>query len=375
MFAVGNSSDTTTWATAPTPALINTYPGRGPNGSTQITIIWDPNVIQNQWLRVTVLAQPHLGLLADDVFYFGNAIGDTGNSSLDAQGHPADAKRRHRPNTAAPPTSPTPTTSTATASSIPPISPSPRTTRPPPPPPSTSSPPPTAPTSPPSPPLPTPRPSPSPKPPPSLPSGADSLGESTLTYTWAAIGTPPAHVSFSNNGTNAAKNSTATFNAAGTYTLQVTTTNASNNAVTSTITVQVNQTATSILVTPASATIIANATDQLSALALDQFNNPMASPTHLHLVHHHRRHHHPRRTLHRTAHRRRLHHHRHRPLPHPLRQHHPHHFLRTPRLVPRRRHHWHHPRRLLPLQPNRHPHRQRRLAPGVSNNALQLTGG
>jgi len=43
-----------------------------------------------------------------------------------------------------------------------------------------------------------------------------------LTYTWSVTGTPPASVSFSANGTNAAKNTVATFAAAGTYNLLAT---------------------------------------------------------------------------------------------------------------------------------------------------------
>src|SRR5205809_6925429 len=50
--------------------------------------------------------------------------------------------------------------------------------------------------------------------------GADDGGEANLTYTWTANG--PAAVSFSANGTNAAKNSTATFSAAGSYTITAT---------------------------------------------------------------------------------------------------------------------------------------------------------
>lgn len=52
--------------------------------------------------------------------------------------------------------------------------------------------------------------------------GADDGGEGNLIYTWATTGTPPAAVTFSANGTDAAKNTTATFTKAGTYTLQVT---------------------------------------------------------------------------------------------------------------------------------------------------------
>ena len=93
LFSVGNNSDPSTWTQAPTPTYINTYPGRGPNGTTQITIIWDDNAIQNEWLEVTVLAQPHLGLAANTTFYFGNAIGDTGDSATDAFTTSNDAAR------------------------------------------------------------------------------------------------------------------------------------------------------------------------------------------------------------------------------------------------------------------------------------------
>ncbi len=69
--------------------------------------------------------------------------------------------------------------------------------------------------------------------------GADDRGEANLTYTWATTGTPPAPVAFSPNGSNAAKNSTATFTQPGTYVLQVTITDAGGLSVTSSVTVTV----------------------------------------------------------------------------------------------------------------------------------------
>ncbi len=77
-FSVGNDNNPANWAVAPVPSLINVYPGRGPQGSTQITVIWADNDIQNEWVRVALLANPHTNLPADDVFYFGNLIGATG---------------------------------------------------------------------------------------------------------------------------------------------------------------------------------------------------------------------------------------------------------------------------------------------------------
>jgi rhamnogalacturonan endolyase len=65
--------------------------------------------------------------------------------------------------------------------------------------------------------------------------GADDGGESGLRYTWAAIS--GAGVSFTANGTNAAKDTTARFLLPGTYTLRVTITDAAGLTATSDVTV------------------------------------------------------------------------------------------------------------------------------------------
>jgi hypothetical protein len=274
-FRVGNDNNPAGWALAPTQYLINTYPGRGPGGSTQITIIWYDNDIQNEWLQVTVLGQGHLGIGTDDVFYFGNAIGDTGDSGADALVTASDVSRVNSHGSAsaevtniydinrdgvvdaadativsdnlstpattlnlisfagtvptvATPASATPSPVTGTSTNLSVL-------------------------------------------------GADSGGEAGLTYTWSLSGSPPAPVSYSDNGTNTAKNTTATFTTAGTYNFQVTITNPSGLSSTSSVSVQVNQVTTSIAVTPGSLKLPANTTASLSASALDQFGNPMAS--------------------------------------------------------------------------------------------------
>jgi hypothetical protein len=109
--------------------------------------------------------------------------------------------------------------------------------------------------------------------------GADDAGESSLTYTWATIpGAPePAPVTFSANGTNAAKNTTATFSKAGTYSFEVTITDGAGLSVTSSVSATVDQTLTSISVSPATKTLNENQTQQFSALGYDQFGNAMAS--------------------------------------------------------------------------------------------------
>ncbi|HHH76137.1 MAG TPA: hypothetical protein ENL03_03835, partial [Phycisphaerae bacterium] len=82
VFKVGNSSDPDSWSTV-TASGITVRAGAGVDGSDRITIIWDDNTIQKQWLEVTILSDANggqLGLAEDDVFYFGNSIGETGNS-------------------------------------------------------------------------------------------------------------------------------------------------------------------------------------------------------------------------------------------------------------------------------------------------------
>ncbi len=79
-FRLGNDDDPSGW---PAPAVapeITVSPGSGLNGSDRITLIWPDNTIQQEWLQVTVLATDDTGLEVSDVFYFGNAIGESGNS-------------------------------------------------------------------------------------------------------------------------------------------------------------------------------------------------------------------------------------------------------------------------------------------------------
>jgi hypothetical protein len=104
--------------------------------------------------------------------------------------------------------------------------------------------------------------------------GADDGGEANLRYTWTSSG--PAAVTFSTNGSNASKNAVATFSKAGSYTFVVTITDAGGLSVTSSVGVQVQQTLTSILVTPGTATVHVQQTLQFSATALDQFGQALS---------------------------------------------------------------------------------------------------
>ena len=90
VFKVGNDSSPAAWATAAAPISVTVRAGAGAGGSDRVTIIWANNAIAKQWLQVTVLATANTGLSSSDVFYFGNAIGETGNSAIDAEVTPTD---------------------------------------------------------------------------------------------------------------------------------------------------------------------------------------------------------------------------------------------------------------------------------------------
>jgi aryl-phospho-beta-D-glucosidase BglC (GH1 family) len=107
--------------------------------------------------------------------------------------------------------------------------------------------------------------------------GADNGGESNLTYTWSTIDPSPGPVALSANGTNAAKNTVATFTRAGDYSFVVTVTNAAGLSVTSDVTVVVDQAVTSIVLSPPVANVAVGQSQQFTGQALDQFGNALGT--------------------------------------------------------------------------------------------------
>jgi hypothetical protein len=79
VFRTGNRGDPSTWVLAPNPT-ITVRGGAGVGGSSRLALVWADNAIQNNWLQVTVKAGGNTGLAAPQVFYFGNFIGDVGDS-------------------------------------------------------------------------------------------------------------------------------------------------------------------------------------------------------------------------------------------------------------------------------------------------------
>ena len=72
------------WPWAPDPIAIAMRPGEGQDGADRVTLIWEDGAIRNCWLQVTVLATDATGLAENEVFYVGNAVGESGNSTTDA---------------------------------------------------------------------------------------------------------------------------------------------------------------------------------------------------------------------------------------------------------------------------------------------------
>jgi hypothetical protein len=100
-FHVGNDSNPAGWTEVTDPGIaVSVRPGAGAGGSDRVTIILPDNLVEGQWLEVQMLATANTGLDSPDVFYFGNAIGETGNSPADAKVTPTDVVRvRDNPHT------------------------------------------------------------------------------------------------------------------------------------------------------------------------------------------------------------------------------------------------------------------------------------
>ena len=110
--------------------------------------------------------------------------------------------------------------------------------------------------------------------------GADDHGESNLTYTWATTDAPqgaPTPI-FSGNGNNIAKNTIVTFGQAGVYQFTVTVSDTNGLSITSAVGVTVNQTLTSIAVTPSTVSVNALGSTPFTAVGSDQFGNLMTTP-------------------------------------------------------------------------------------------------
>ena len=85
-FRIGNDNDVDRWPSAVAPGISVEMDG-GEGGADRIVFIWPDGTIVDTWVQVTVDAP---WLVRKDVFYFGNAAGETGNGGSDALVSSAD---------------------------------------------------------------------------------------------------------------------------------------------------------------------------------------------------------------------------------------------------------------------------------------------
>jgi hypothetical protein len=79
-FRSGPGINPALWPAAPAPAAVVELPNPTGSNTARYAITWPDGAIRNTWLQVTVKANANTGLGADDVFYFGNLAGETGDS-------------------------------------------------------------------------------------------------------------------------------------------------------------------------------------------------------------------------------------------------------------------------------------------------------
>jgi hypothetical protein len=85
-FKVGNNNLPSTWTAAPNPLAVTVRTEMNPanngpgavGGADRIELVWADGAITEQWLEVIVQATANTGLAANDVFFFGNSVGDSG---------------------------------------------------------------------------------------------------------------------------------------------------------------------------------------------------------------------------------------------------------------------------------------------------------
>jgi hypothetical protein len=79
---VGNIDNLFQWAPGPAPNLVTVRQGIAP-GLHRAYLTWPDHAIENTWVEISVLATAATALEDPVSFYYGNAVGESGNSSAD----------------------------------------------------------------------------------------------------------------------------------------------------------------------------------------------------------------------------------------------------------------------------------------------------
>ena len=77
-FVTTTYNQLSTWSAGPAPAAVSVRIGAGQGGSDRLEITFGTGVVKQEWLEVNVHSGGNTGLSANDVFYFGSIIGDSG---------------------------------------------------------------------------------------------------------------------------------------------------------------------------------------------------------------------------------------------------------------------------------------------------------
>jgi hypothetical protein len=83
-FTIGAGGDISTWPAAPAPTGFEFIDGVG-DDPDRISMTWANGAITNAWLRVKILANNKTGLAEESIFFFGNVVGETGNSTSETR--------------------------------------------------------------------------------------------------------------------------------------------------------------------------------------------------------------------------------------------------------------------------------------------------
>jgi hypothetical protein len=80
---VGNIDNPLQWSLGPAPSTVTIQHGMA-SGTHRVYLTWPDHAVENTWLELTVLATAATALEDPVAFYYGNAVGESGNFSTDA---------------------------------------------------------------------------------------------------------------------------------------------------------------------------------------------------------------------------------------------------------------------------------------------------